>query len=86
MLHVAAHFFALDLERFLRHVHQVVETFEEVRLVLRLVREAGHIDGDDADRSGKRVRAEKSAAAAAELAVVETETAAHRTRVLGFHV
>jgi ParB family chromosome partitioning protein len=44
-----------------RDLHQMFETCEELRFAFGQIAKARHVDGDDADGAGERIRAEESA-------------------------
>ena len=77
---------ALDLEGGEAELHQLGDAAEELFFRRGDEGGAGEIEGDDADGAGQRIGAEKTAAAPAQFAVVETQAAAHGAGVLGVHV
>ena len=85
-LEVLVHDLALDLERFHRQLHQVVEAAEEFVFGLGEVADARHIDRDHADRTGLFARAEEPAGFVAEFAHIHLEAAAHAPDVAGIEV
>ncbi len=64
----------------------MVQALDELVLRLGEVAQARHVDGDHADRTGLGVRAEETAAALVQLALVQPQPAAHRTGVIRAHV
>ena len=77
---------ALGLEGTSGYVHEMVETGVEISLVLSQVGDAWQIDGDNANRAGAFAAAKEAAALFAQLAQVETQTAAHAAHVAWLHV
>ena len=68
---------SLCLERTRGDVHKLVKSLVEVLLALGEIRDTGHIDGNDTDRSRGFTRAEEAARLLAKLTKVKTEAAAH---------
>ena len=77
---------ALDLERACGDVHHMVEAAVEVRFVLGEICDSRHIDGNDTDRAGGLTASEEATRLLAQLAQIETQTAAHRANVGGLHI
>ena len=77
---------ALRVQRARGHVHEMVEASVEVGLVHRLVGDARHVDGHDADRTRGLAASEEPAGLLAQFAQVEAQAAAHGAHVGGLHV
>ena len=77
---------ALGLQAAGGDIHQIVQPLVEVGLVLGQIRDAGQVDGDHADGAGGLAGAEEAAGLLAQLAQVQTQTAAHGADVAGLHV
>ena len=69
-----------------RDVHQRVKPPVEVRLVLRQVRDSGHVDRHHADGPRALAAAEEPARLLAQLPQVQPQPAAHAAHVAGLHV
>ena len=72
---------ALYLQRARGYVHHLIKALEEVGLVGRKIRNARHIDGDNADRTRALAGAEVAAGLLAKLAQVKAQAAAHAADV-----
>ena len=77
---------ALDLQRAGGQIHQLVEALVEVGLVAGEVGQARHVQRHHADGAGGLAGAEEAAGLFAQLAQVQTQTAAHGAHVGGLHV
>ena len=77
---------SLDFKRSCGNVHELVKTVKEILFVLCEIGNSGHIYGHDAHRAGGLAASEKAAGFFAQLAKVETESAAHGANVGGLHV
>ena len=77
---------ALDLQGSGCNVHHVVQSCVKLVLVGRQICDSGHIDGDNADRSGALAGTEESAGFLSKLTQIQAETAAHTADITGLHV
>ena len=68
---------SLNLEAFLREREPRIQQFQKFLFILCEIAESGQIDSHHANRTGHGVGAEESASALSELAVVESQPAAH---------
>ena len=75
-----------DFQAACRNVHEAFEVLEVFAFRSCLVRDSGHIDGDDADRTRGFAASEETAGFLTQFSEVETQTAAHTSDVAGFHV
>ena len=76
----------LCLERARGNVHEVVKTRVEIVLVACEICYSRHIDGDNADRTGRFAASEEAAGFLSQLTQIEAETAAHAADVARLHV
>ena len=77
---------ALGLQGTRSDVHEMVEACVEICFVLGEICDAWQVDGDNADGACAFPAAEEAAALFAQLAQIETETAAHAAHIAWLHV
>ena len=76
----------LDLKRARRNVHHMIKASEKVLFIGGQIGNAGHVDGDYADRAGAFAGAEEATGFLAQFAQIQPQTAAHRAHIAGLHV
>ncbi len=77
---------AFELQAFFGQIHKTIQFFKKFFFIFGSVAKTRHINGDYADRTGHRIGTKKSAAALIELAIVETQAAAHAPSIIRTHV
>ncbi len=78
--------FSFNFETFLGDIHESIKSCEEVFFICCKIADTWKIDGNNADGSCEWVGAEESSTTMTELAVVEAQSTAHTSGVIGTHV
>ena len=85
-VHIFVDDLALDIQRPRGDIHHILQTAEEIHLVLRQICDTRHVDGHYADGAGILSRAEVASVLLPELTQIEPEAAAHGSDIAGLHI
>jgi hypothetical protein len=77
---------SLDMQRACGNIHQTIQPVENPSRVFGLISNPRHVDRNDADGAGALAGTEEAAGFLAQLAEVQTQTAAHGADIARVHV